>query len=85
MGVRRYLILTLVGLLSAAGDRGDIMEHIERNDRIKSNGHKKSLTHSADGIIEYFSIIEYITFINCFGLITKHCSLYFYGMNKISC
>ena len=34
------------------------MEHIERNDRIKSNGHKKSLTHSADGDIEYFSIID---------------------------
>ena len=32
--------------------------HIERNDRIKSNGHKKSLTHSADGDIEYFSILD---------------------------
>ena len=34
------------------------MEHIERNDRIKSNGHKKSLAHSADTDIEYFSIFD---------------------------
>ena len=34
------------------------MEHIERNDRIKSNGHKKSLAHPADTDIEYFSIFD---------------------------
>ena len=54
------MILTPGGLLSTPGDMGrDIMEqHIERNDRIKSNGHKKSLAHSADTDIEYFSIFD---------------------------
>ena len=50
----RYLILTRGGLLGTPGGPGGIMEHIERNHRIKSNGHKKSLTHSADGIMCIF-------------------------------
>ena len=53
------MILTPGGLLSTAGDMGGILwTHIERNDRIKSNGHKKSLAHSADTDTECFSIFD---------------------------
>ena len=51
------MILTPGGLLSTAGDMGGILwTHIERNDRIKSNAHKKSLAHSADTDIKYLII-----------------------------
>ena len=52
----RYLILTRGGLLGTPGGPGGIMEHIERNHRIKSNGHKKSLTHQYNQDIKDFFI-----------------------------